>query len=68
MAEVTNELTGLLLSISVIVIFGEIIPQALGARYGLVISAYSLFVLYFFVALLIVLTYPIAAILDKILG
>ena len=35
MADVTNGLTGFLLSSAFIVTFGEIFPQAIGARYGL---------------------------------
>jgi metal transporter CNNM len=49
-------------------LFGEIIPQALCNRYALLIGAYSRFLLYFFYYTLYIVTYPIAAVIDKVLG
>ena len=58
----------LVVSTFMIVIFGEIIPQALCSRYGLVIGASMQWFMWLGIALTFPLSYPISAILDKILG
>ncbi|KAJ6471635.1 hypothetical protein C8R47DRAFT_746050 [Mycena vitilis] len=58
----------IVLSTTAIVIFGEIIPQAVSARYGLSIGAacapFVLFLMYLFSPI----AYPIAKLLDAVLG
>lgn len=51
-----------------IVLFGEIIPQAVCARYGLAIGAFFAWPLRVLVALLWVVAFPIAKLLDCVLG
>ncbi|CAG0914763.1 unnamed protein product [Notodromas monacha] len=68
MDKVFTEAVAIALSITIIMVFGELIPQAVCARYGLTIAANAFPLIVF----LMVLTFPIAAplsvILDFILG
>ena len=51
-----------------IVIFGEIIPQAACSRYGLAVGTYTRFVTYMFMGLTSPISFPFGLILDKVLG
>jgi len=59
---------GFLVSTALIVIFGEIIPQATCARYGLAIGYYTLPITLVIMACMSVGAYPISIALDYILG
>ena len=68
MESLTSGIMGLIVSTAVIVIFGEIIPQAICSRHALVVGAHTTWFVYLFMIVCLPISYPIAAILDKVLG
>jgi len=63
-----GEAEGFAISFSVLLIVGEIMPQAIANKYGLVINAYIRGISYVILFSTIIVAYPLSAILDKILG
>ena len=55
-------------STALIVVFGEIVPQAICSRHGIKAGAYLSWLLWITIAVTFVFAFPIAAILDKVLG
>jgi metal transporter CNNM len=68
MGGLTSGLIGLIISTSIITLFGEIIPQAVCSRHALVVGAHTTWFVYFFMFVTFPISYPISAILDKVLG
>jgi metal transporter CNNM len=68
MADMTSGLSGLLITTFIVMIFGEILPQALFARHALVIGAHTIWLLYIFVVITFPISFPLSTILDKVLG
>mmetsp|Transcript_12521 Transcript_12521/g.39569 ORF Transcript_12521/g.39569 Transcript_12521/m.39569 type:complete len:580 (-) Transcript_12521:547-2286(-) len=68
MADLTSGIVGFLVSTGVIVIFGEIFPQALCSRQPLAIGYYAVPLVYMVMAIVFPLAYPIAKLLDVTLG
>ncbi|NCD00703.1 HlyC/CorC family transporter [bacterium] len=57
-----------LIATGLIVIFGEIIPQATFSRYALKIGAKTAWLVKIFIYLFIPITWPLSYVLDKVLG
>lgn len=68
LGNITSGLMGGILATSLIVIFGEIVPQAAFSRYALQVGAATAWLVKFFMVLLYPACKPIAMCLDKALG
>ena len=68
MADLTSGLVGFVLTTVLVVIFGEIVPQAFCARYGLAVGAKSVPVVKAIIFLFYPFTKPLALCLDWALG
>jgi metal transporter CNNM len=64
----SSSASGFVISTSIIVIFGEIIPQTVGNRFGLILSVKIRYVMFSIYYALFLFSFPIGAVLDKILG
>mgnify|MGYP001592745951 FL=1 len=61
-------IAGFFIVVVTILLFGEIIPQALSQKFGLLFGASTLPITYVFFALTFIISYPISKILDIVLG
>lgn len=68
MADVAGGLAGFLVSTAVIVIFGEILPQAACSRYALQIGSRAIPIVKVIICLMLPLAAPLGWALDKLLG
>ncbi|KAG2449851.1 hypothetical protein HYH02_005374 [Chlamydomonas schloesseri] len=63
-----DPVTAVILSVSVVLVFGEIIPQAVCSRYGLKVGAYSAWFVRLLMTLCSPIAWPIGKLLDFLLG
>ena len=68
MGENFGGVAALIVSTGLIVVFGEILPQAVCSRYGLQAGAYLSFLLWITISVTFLISYPISAILNNVLG
>lgn len=68
LASITSGAVGVLVSTAAIVIFGEITPQAVCSRHGLMIGSMTRYITWACVGALFVIAWPISKVLDWILG
>ncbi|EIE23447.1 DUF21-domain-containing protein [Coccomyxa subellipsoidea C-169] len=63
-----SPVAAIILSVTAVLFFGEIIPQALCTRYGLAIGAYSAWFVRALIFAVGIISYPISKVLDYLLG
>ena len=68
MADIAGGVIAVVTSTALIVVFGEIVPQAICSRHGVKAGAYLSWLLWITIVVTFIFAYPIAAILDKVLG
>jgi metal transporter CNNM len=68
MANITSGIIGLVLSTTIIVIFGEIIPQSTCSRYSLLIGYKTRWITHFLLIILFPIAFPLSFILNKFFG
>mmetsp|Transcript_1360 Transcript_1360/g.2227 ORF Transcript_1360/g.2227 Transcript_1360/m.2227 type:complete len:525 (+) Transcript_1360:774-2348(+) len=66
LADYTSGPVGFILSTALIVIFGEIFPQAACSRYALWVGAHTIYIVKFFLVVLYVLAKPLSLVLDLV--
>jgi CBS domain containing-hemolysin-like protein len=66
--KLTTPLIAIILSVTAVLLFGEIIPQALCARYGIAIGARMAWLVKLLMILTFPVTWPISKVLDWFLG
>lgn len=65
---ISNPITAIIVSVTAVLIFGEVIPQAICTRYGLAIGAHLSFLVKFLMLITLPISYPLSKLLDCILG
>lgn len=68
LADLTSGLIGLIISVTAVLIFGEITPQAVCSRHALFIGSHTIYIVKFFRLLFFPICYPLSVILNYILG
>ncbi|KAF0719899.1 Aste57867_696 [Aphanomyces stellatus] len=68
MADITSGALGFVVSTVIIVLFGEIIPQAVCSRHALAIGAKSIPIVKVIIACFYVFAKPVSVVLDRMLG
>ena len=65
---ISNPIIAVLVSVTAVLLFGEVVPQALCTRYGLAIGAFFAPFVRVLMVLLFIIAWPIAKLLDCMLG
>ncbi|XP_059165428.1 uncharacterized protein LOC131947999 isoform X2 [Physella acuta] len=65
---ISNPIIAITISVTAVLIFGEVIPQAVCTRYGLAIGAYLSPLVYLLMAVFFIISFPLSLLLDCCLG
>ncbi|KAL4232780.1 hypothetical protein ACF0H5_007467 [Mactra antiquata] len=65
---ISDPITAILVSVTAVLIFGEVIPQAVCTRFGLAIGSTLAPVVYILMAVFFVIAWPLSKLLDCLLG
>eukprot|EP01116_Phalansterium_solitarium_P004515 TRINITY_DN15542_c0_g1_i1.p1 TRINITY_DN15542_c0_g1~~TRINITY_DN15542_c0_g1_i1.p1 ORF type:complete len:510 (+),score=193.81 TRINITY_DN15542_c0_g1_i1:156-1685(+) len=65
---ISTPIVAIVISVTMVLIFGEVIPQALCSRYGLAIGARMAWLVQVLMILLFIVAWPISKLLDLVLG
>ncbi|XP_038059618.1 DUF21 domain-containing protein At4g33700-like [Patiria miniata] len=68
LGKVTNEIIAIVVSVTAVLLFGEVVPQAICTRYGLAIGAWLSPLVVILMILFFPIAWPISKVLDCILG
>ncbi|KAL1806591.1 hypothetical protein DCAR_0832408 [Daucus carota subsp. sativus] len=66
--KIFNQVVAILLSVTFVLFFGEVIPQAICTRYGLAVGSNLVWLVRFLMIICYPISYPIGKILDWVLG
>nr|XP_018673090.1 DUF21 domain-containing protein At4g33700 isoform X2 [Ciona intestinalis]XP_026696468.1 DUF21 domain-containing protein At4g33700 isoform X2 [Ciona intestinalis]XP_026696469.1 DUF21 domain-containing protein At4g33700 isoform X2 [Ciona intestinalis] len=66
--KISNPITAIVVSVTAVLIFGEVVPQALCTRYGLAIGSTLSPLVYALMFITLPISWPLAKILDCVLG
>ncbi|XP_060082040.1 uncharacterized protein LOC132561334 [Ylistrum balloti] len=66
--KISDPVTAIVVSVTAVLIFGEVIPQAICTRFGLAIGATLSPLVYFLMAIFYIIAWPLSKILDCLLG
>ncbi|XP_061177196.1 uncharacterized protein LOC133185923 isoform X1 [Saccostrea echinata] len=65
---ISSPVIAILVSVTAVLIFGEVVPQAICTRFGLAIGATLAPIVYVLMALLFIVAWPLSKLLDCVLG
>eukprot|EP01130_Rhizamoeba_saxonica_P018985 TRINITY_DN9706_c0_g1_i1.p1 TRINITY_DN9706_c0_g1~~TRINITY_DN9706_c0_g1_i1.p1 ORF type:complete len:448 (-),score=78.47 TRINITY_DN9706_c0_g1_i1:59-1402(-) len=65
---VGDEVASIIISVTLVLFFGEVIPQAICSRYGLAIGYIFAYPVWTLIGLLVIVAWPISKILDCLIG
>ncbi|KAL5010547.1 hypothetical protein ScPMuIL_012852 [Solemya velum] len=66
--KISDPITAIVVSVSAVLVFGEVVPQAVCTRFGLAIGATLAPFVYFLIGLLFIIAWPLSKVLDCCLG
>eukprot|EP01102_Stenamoeba_stenopodia_P009518 TRINITY_DN2816_c0_g1_i1.p1 TRINITY_DN2816_c0_g1~~TRINITY_DN2816_c0_g1_i1.p1 ORF type:complete len:519 (-),score=81.14 TRINITY_DN2816_c0_g1_i1:37-1593(-) len=65
---IVNPIVAVIISVTLVLAFGEVIPQAVCSRFGLAIGSWCSYFVWVLMFLLLPISWPVAKILDLLLG